>query len=349
MNVSKKVSVVIPAYNAEKYIEECLNAVISQTYSNIEILIIDDGSTDSTFKICNSYSEKDSRIKVYLHENMGASATRNVGLERASGDYVVFFDADDYPEKKLIERYVEAYEEWDTKEISFILCGMYFDNYYNKRVENRKIVLESAHGYIEGENYLLNRSSAAILSWLKIFNFVTNKCYDLKKIKEKNIRFDVDVCIGEDLKFNLDYLDYVPGIIGMINSPLYHYVKRSDCSLSISYHENDLEDTKKIYTRFVEWENMQEGRTADNILVVKSIFITDWVSRLTSMYDDKTFVERFKIRKKLNEELRNRKFRKMLKEVYRAKKISALRYYTLRIGIFEFFIFFRWIYQIMKG
>ena len=147
----------------------------------------------------------------------------------------------------------------------------------------------------------------------------------------------------------MDYLDYVPGIIGMINSPLYHYVKRSDCSLSISYHENDLEDTKKIYTRFVEWENMQKGSTADNILVVKSIFITDWVSRLTSMYDNKTFVERFKIRKKLDEELRNREFRKMLKEVYRAKKISALRYYTLRIGVFEFFVFFRWIYQIMKG
>lgn len=350
MKALKKVSVVIPVYNSKRYIHECISATISQTYNNLEILIVDDGSTDLTMDICRSYANTDSRIKLFTHENIGVSATRNVGIENATGDYIVFFDADDYPEKELIERYMAAYDEWNTKSISFVACGMFFDNRYNKRVENREAVLEPVHGYIKGENYLLNRSSASTLSWLRIFNFVTNKCYDLKKIKENNIAFDVGVHIGEDLKFNLDYLDKISGNIGMINSPLYHYVKRSDNSLSISYHANDLDDTKAIYKRFIEWEASQQGVTEDNILVVKGVFVTDWVNRLTSMYEKyrhEAYWE--KTSRKIKRELQSKEFKRLLFEVYKAGKISRLRYYTLKIGFFEIFVFFRLVYQFMKG
>lgn len=350
MNSIFLVSVVIPTYNAEKFIRECLNATIAQTYDNLEIIIVDDGSSDSTVDICKSYVAKDKRIKLFNHGNQGVSSTRNIGMKEAHGDYIVFFDADDYPEKDIVARYILAYEGWRGKDIAYVCCGMYFDNLYNKNVDNREIVLESGHGYIKGETYLLNRKSASTLSWLRLFNFVTNKCYDLHRLRELGICFDEKVNIGEDLKFNLDLLDKCQGNLGMINQALYHYVKRSDNSLSITYHPEDLADTKEIYGRYIEWESRQPGVTQDNVWVVKSVFVTDWVYRLTSMFEEhrhEAYMSPTKI--KLRKEIQSREFRSLLTEVYKAKKISALRYYSLKTGRFEVFFFFRWIYRLLKG
>ncbi len=350
MSDKKLLSVVIPAYNAQNFIKESLDALLEQTYRNIEIIVVDDGSTDNTYTICQEYAKRDNRIKVYTHANVGVSATRNEGMDHATGEYIIFCDADDCPEPQLAERYIEAIEEWDNKDVSFITCGMYFDNYYNRNVKTKKYILESAHGYIEGENYLLSRSVAATLAWLKLFNFVTNKCYDLKFIKDNHIQFDKDIHIGEDLKFNLDYLDKCTGNIGMINEALYHYIKRSDESLSISYHVNDLEDTKYIYKRFVNWESAQEGVTGDNILVLKSIFINDWVSRMTSYYEEYRHGEDCSLcKRRLQKEIKSKEFQTMLSEIFKAKKISLLRYICLKTGVYEIFYFFRSIYQIIKG
>ena len=197
---------------------------------------------------------------------------------------------------------------------------------------------------------MLNRSSAAMLAWLKIFNFVTNKCYNLKKIKECGIHFDEGIHIGEDLKFNLDYLDHCPGNIGMRNKPLYHYVKRCDGSLSISYHGNDLADTKCVYKRFINWEASQPEVTDDNVLVIKGIFINDWVNRLTAYYEKYRKDEDAKITKyKIKTEIKSSEFQNMLKDTRKAKKISLLRYMCLRTGIYEHFYLFRSFYQVIKG
>ncbi len=344
------VSVIIPTYNAANFIRDCLEATIRQSYRNIEIIVVDDGSKDSTLDICKSYADRDSRIRLFSHENVGASATRNRGIRHAKGDFVVFFDADDYPEDDLIEKYIEASNQWSDRDVSFILCGMYNDNLYNRHVENSESILESAHGYIRGENYLLGRSSAATLSWLKLFNFVTNKLYNLKLIREKEIRFDPDVAIGEDLKFNLDYLDNCEGYIGMINLPLYHYIKRGDSSLSLSYHDGDIEDTKEIYRRMVAWEASQEGATEDNVVLIKGIYITDWVSRLTALYEKHHRDElRPLVKEKLRDELQSEEFQKLISEVYKAKKISRIRYYSLKLGSFEVFFLLRGFYQVLKG
>lgn len=350
MNVTPKISVVISTYNAQNYISECLDATINQTYTNLEVIIVDDGSEDDTLSILQSYAAKDSRIKLFRHSNKGVSTTRNKGIQNATGEYIVFFDADDYPEPDLIEAYVNAINEWSEKKVALIGTGMFFDNQYNKYVGNKTYILEVAHGYIEGENYILSRSSAAMLAWLKLFNFVTNKCYDLDIIRKHNILFDSNIHIGEDLKFNLDYLDVEDGNIGIINRALYHYVKRTNNSLSVSYHNMDLEDTKAIYKRFVNWEVNQKDVTVDNVMVVKAIFINDWISRLTVLYEEHRHEETFASAKKtLKNDIQSVEFQRMLKEIYRAKKISTLRYVCLRTGIFEIFYFFRFIYQILKG
>lgn len=134
-------SVVIPVYNASEYLEECLTAVCNQTYRNLEIILVDDGSKDNSLAICKKFAMNDSRIKILTHPNKGVSATRNDGIEAATGEYIFFCDADDYPEEDLADNYVNAIERWGKKKYSFIVCGMFFDNKLNKNVKDKKIFL----------------------------------------------------------------------------------------------------------------------------------------------------------------------------------------------------------------
>lgn len=102
------VSIIVPGYNVEKYIITCLESIENQTYQNFEVIIIDDGSTDNTGNICDQFSKKDNRFKVWHTQNGGISKARNIGLEKAKGEYIVFIDSDDYVHKDYIKRLTET-------------------------------------------------------------------------------------------------------------------------------------------------------------------------------------------------------------------------------------------------
>ena len=121
------VSVIIPVYNAEKFLKQCLNSVISQTLKEIEIICVDDGSTDNTNAILKAFSEKDQRITVIHQQNAGAGAARNNGLRRAKGKYLSFLDADDFFEKTMLERAVSKIEE-DQAEFVVFRCNQYLED-----------------------------------------------------------------------------------------------------------------------------------------------------------------------------------------------------------------------------
>ena len=129
-----KFSVVIPTYNAQNYIEECIKACTWQTYGNFEVIVVDDGSTDETVAVCERLAYMDNRIRVISKENEGVSSSRNRGINEATGDYILFFDADDIPENTLLEEYLNAMQEWTQKDVSFLMTGMFFDNYANHSV-----------------------------------------------------------------------------------------------------------------------------------------------------------------------------------------------------------------------
>lgn len=105
------VSVVVPVYNVSSYLEQCLDSVVNQTYKNLEIILVDDGSTDDSGAICDRYAEKDSRIQVIHKENGGLSSARNVGLERITGEWALFIDSDDWIELNTLELLFEQKDE----------------------------------------------------------------------------------------------------------------------------------------------------------------------------------------------------------------------------------------------
>lgn len=139
----KKVSVIIPAYNAEKYIAETLDSVVIQTYSNLEILVINDGSTDRTSEVVNRYAEKDSRIKVIYKQNGGVSSARNEGLISSKGEYICIFDSDDIMMPEKIEKQVTFFKE--NLDINFIYSSVhhFFDEKPSQKRQLQVPVLES--------------------------------------------------------------------------------------------------------------------------------------------------------------------------------------------------------------
>ena len=115
-----KISVIIPVYNTEKYLKECVESVLAQTYHNLEILLINDGATDSSPQICESYAKQDARIKLIHKENGGLSDTRNMGIKQCSGDYVLFLDSDDYwDDPKMVEKLADQMQQYPVDILNF--------------------------------------------------------------------------------------------------------------------------------------------------------------------------------------------------------------------------------------
>ncbi|WBW98613.1 glycosyltransferase family 2 protein [Oceanirhabdus sp. W0125-5] len=210
-----KVSIIIPIYKAEKYLERCLDSLLRQTYKEIEIILVDDGSPDSCPLICDNYKKKDGRIKVIHSENYGQSVARNKGMELASGEYISFVDADDVLVEDAIERLITIAE----KERFDIVSGNYF------RVD--KEIKVSSNAYSSGEidkygckekkkRYNLFKTSSS-------FGYVWGKLYRSSFINKHNLRFDTAKKVFmEDSLFNLKAFSFNPKYY-VLNEPIYYY------------------------------------------------------------------------------------------------------------------------------
>ena len=186
----KLVSVIIPAYNIEDYIGRCLDSIISQTYKNLEIIVVDDGSRDHTGEILDNYAKKDRRIKVIHKENGGVSSARNKGIEAAEGDYIGFIDGDDLIESEMYKTLVDLLEE-ENADIAHCGYQMVFpdrvDYYHNTGKKKIQTTEEGLKDLLSGE---------------MIEPGLVNKLY--KKELIKNCRLDETVKINEDLLMNFE-------------------------------------------------------------------------------------------------------------------------------------------------
>jgi glycosyltransferase involved in cell wall biosynthesis len=207
------VSIIIPVYNSSPYLKRCLDSVLAQTYTDFELLIIDDGSEDDSLSICRKYEQQDRRIKVFSKQNGGVSSARNVGLAHASGQWLCFIDSDDYVEKNHLEELVADIED----NVDFIMHGKHGlpkysqSNYYFKIVDtdNKQELFEEIKISPNGQVYS------------KLFRYAI--------IKKYNISFPEDVKLCEDVLFVLKYLSKVDKL-KFRNIITYHYI----------YHKNSL-------------------------------------------------------------------------------------------------------------
>lgn len=185
--MNELVTVIVPIYNASSFLEECISSVQKQTYKNLEIILINDGSNDNSLSICEFYSKKDSRIKIFNINNSGASFARNLGLKNAHGEYILFVDADDFLEIQCVEKCISVF---DSKDVDVVVFGW---NCIEEKKEN--IVYSFESNLIDGKTMLENISTDDFKCG---GGFLWNKMFKYVDVKNKKVEFLVGQQFYED-------------------------------------------------------------------------------------------------------------------------------------------------------
>lgn len=205
------VSVIVPIYNSGKFLRKCIDSLLIQSYQFLEIILIDDGSTDNSGDICKEYLKKDKRIKYFYKNNRGVSSARNMGLDVMTGEYVTFVDSDDYLEKNHIE---DLLKDLLHEKADISICG------YIREKEDGTIF-----DYTKGKKRVLHPKEAVnLLFKIKGFQgFSWNKLFKSKIINENKIKFNPEITIWEDMLFVLQYM-LCSKVIVYSPRPTYHYI-----------------------------------------------------------------------------------------------------------------------------
>lgn len=218
-----KISIVVPVYNVAAYLEKCLISIKNQTYSNLEVLCVDDGSTDDSGKILDSFAKEDARFRVLHQENQGTGAARNVALEHLTGDYIGFVDPDDWIEPEMFELLHDAITKAGTDVVS---CGYYMDREDGSvvRMQNKKKVSENVLQTEDFLKYIYCRDDYKGVGgylWTRLFRTEVIEGADV----EEPIRFDETLIPGQDVYFIAKSCVRAKRMI-YLPMPLYHYVQR---------------------------------------------------------------------------------------------------------------------------
>lgn len=251
------VSIIVPIYNAENYLRRCVDSILNQEYTDFELLLVNDGSTDASGDICEEYGDRDSRVIVIQKENTGVSDSRNRALDRARGKYLQFLDSDDWITPDATRLFVRAAEEYG--------CDMVISDFY--RVVGERL---STKGDIEEEGVLTREEFAAHMMENPAdfyYGVLWNKLYRRDIVEEHNLRMDTDINWCEDFMFNLEYIRYAK-VFYALHAPIYYYVKRKgslasqgiNISKTVKMKLNVFEYYNNFYKHVLEEEDYEKNR-----------------------------------------------------------------------------------------
>jgi len=247
-----KVSVIVPVYNVERYLEKCLNSLVHQTLKEIEIIAINNGSTDKSLDILRKYEKKFDNLRVFDSKCRGISRTRNYGIEKAKGEYIAFVDSDDYVDKKMFKI---MYDRAKKDDLDVVVCDYY--NYY----ENDKSLKEVKIVDFDNTNISSNKSLI-----FQINPAPWNKIYKRKLFDNKNYRFPID------LKY--EDLGYIPILlttaesIGKVNLPLNYYLIRGNSeTTTMDKRVFNVFDILDILYKFFKEKNMEKTKEVEFLFV----------------------------------------------------------------------------------
>lgn len=283
--MSPQVSIIVPVYNVDKYLQQCVESLINQSYQNLEIVLIDDGSKDTSGQVCDYFAEKYKKINVFHKANSGLGLTRNYGLERINGEYVTFVDSDDYLQQDAIQRLVDGL---DNGQNDTVIGGftkvtdegkeLYTETYPEEVVGNGQV-------YSHLFNRMLGSSPDEHDS---IKPSVWNALYSVKLIKTHNLRFVSErELISEDIVWDSDYYRYSKSV-KVITSSSYYY-RYNPTSLSQTYKPDRYERSIKFYKYMIDKTSKTEIAKDAWLRQTKNLFVA--VRTCFSQGTDRPFSE----------------------------------------------------------
>lgn len=284
--LNKKVSVILPVYNAENYIQKCIESILNQSYSNIELIIVNDGSVDNSKIIIDEYSELDERIKKFHIDNSGPSFARNLGIDSAVGEFILFVDADDYINRNMIKELVSMIND----ESDLVICGYKSD--FPDRTESKRL------DYDFMENNHLNKKQFlehfGVLFRYYYINYPWNKLYRTSIIIENRIQFDNSIKWGEDLIFNLEYFKYC-NAFSFVKKDLYVYNQNNVSSITSNYNKFFFENQSVMYRKTIEFLDSELAYTDRNKEIINSRIADVIIASLIHLVNKKAKLSRKEI------------------------------------------------------
>lgn len=254
--MNELITIMIPAYNAERYIGRCLESLQKQSYRDIEVVIVNDGSKDSTQRICEEYAGKDSRFRVINQKNGGEGAARNTGLREAKGQFLCFVDADDYVNADFVENMYQMHLEHKAE---LVICGF-------TELKDSKIINQT-NGSVE----IMDRETAMenLLREDSFKGYVWNKMFNMQIIRDNKLQFDVSLAVWTDVLFVFQYMLHIDKAV-FNPKPTYNYIY---VETSASHLANHLLGVEKSYSAIRAKEQMIDFIPAEYGRVRKQIGI----------------------------------------------------------------------------
>lgn len=239
------ISIIVPVYNAEKHLRRCIDSILAQTFQDFELILVDDGSTDGSPKICDDYAKRDSRIKVFHKENGGVSAARNIGLEKANGHWIMFVDSDDTIPKDALER---LYREGHAKDVDLVMAGY-------KKIDQEGTLSFSNEKHLR----VLSTKSDLLLQMFcpteyPYWGYVWSKLFRREIVSHNQIKFDEQIFFNEDRLFCVEYICNMRGDGRMLLESCYNYHENSASAMS----SLDKQYNPKFVTGFLSYLKMYE-------------------------------------------------------------------------------------------
>lgn len=310
------ISIVVPIYKVEEYLDNCIESIISQKYENLEIILVNDGSPDNCGKIMEEYAKKDSRIVNIYKENGGLSDARNAGMNVATGKYICFLDSDDYVENNM---FLDFEKHFGDNNIDVFIWGYYVDNIEKSDKLIKRTIENFDYNGIFHDKEKINQDT------LKKFGYAWNKLYRLNYLKDNNFQFEKGLSLMEDTEFNSRVLQNAN--IYISNGIYNHYIQRERETLGNKKYDNLLElnirfcncHTELLEAWKVSKEKIEEIEVKDYMLILKGHI---W----NIIFCDKTYLSK---RQQLAKLIQNEKIKKFL---------TKSKYKGLKERIFSFLI-----------
>lgn len=323
-----KVSIIIPIYNVEKFLPVCLDSATGQTYKDIEIICIDDGTPDSGVSIVKAYMEKDSRIKLISQENQGLSGARNTGVDNSTGDYIIFLDADDWIDPETVETAVTFAEKENADAVMWGYIREFADKSTEKRIfdgnkvfdkeETKNLIHRRMAGLIGEELAHPENADSLVTAWGKLYRSDIIKNNSLKYV-------DTKIIGTEDALFSLQYFGYVDKCV-FIDKPFNHYRKDNNVSLTRSYKPKLFSQWSALYDKMELYINENNCPNSFREALNNRICLSITGLGITELTNDKGMIERIKNIKKF---LSSERYKKAYKNL-------TLKYFPLHWKIFFF-------------
>lgn len=249
--IDEKISVIVPIYNSQNTLSDCIHSILGQTYNNFELLLVDDGSSDDSLKICKEFEGLDQRIKIFSQQNMGPSAARNIGIINSKGKYLLFVDSDDYIENNMFHELIYNAEE---NNADFVMCGLIVDVYNTSGELVSSTKCELKPRLIEQNDEVPEN----------IIDLVENEkisgpyCKLIRRdiVINNNILMPAHINLQEDLYFNLKVLEHVNKMM-VLEGCYYHYKKGQTDSITSRYYHSKYDMTNEVHDLLVKFYSLR--------------------------------------------------------------------------------------------